>query len=64
MANRPDYVIAVMDPRTNERNSNIGAAWINSDGSIYLKVDLGCMIYHNRELSYKLFPQEPRNQYE
>lgn len=40
MANRrPDFRIAVLNKKTDEKNGNIGGAWLNDDGSISLRIE-------------------------
>lgn len=55
--NKPDYRLAAKDKRT-EATANVGAAWINKDGSIGIKVNAFTVLPPVEDLLLTLFPVE------
>lgn len=53
---RPDFNLAVLNKRTGQKNSKVGAAWVNADGSISVKTDYPFSLDHDPDVIYTLFP--------
>lgn len=56
---KPDYMVSALDKETGRKASRIGAAWINPDGSISVKLDF-CVVLNaaNDNLVVTLFPND------
>lgn len=53
---KPDYKVAVMNKRTNEKAWKVGSAWINTDGTIALYFDPFVVIPGGPDVLVTLFP--------
>lgn len=51
---QPDYNVSCMDETSGDRNNRIGAAWVNEDGSIGVKLSPGVVL--TPALSIRLWP--------
>lgn len=56
MSKKPDYTVAAMNKATDAK-SNIGAAWINSDGTVSIILDAFVVLHGGKELLVTLFPR-------
>ncbi len=54
---RPDYKLKVMD-KTNSKTNDIGAAWLNANGSISIQLNVCTFMQYNPDLLITLFPNE------
>lgn len=54
----PDYHLKALNKRTDERSGKLGAAWLNSDGSISLVLDMCTSLVSNPDLVLTLFPTD------
>lgn len=52
---KPDYWVKAMNKDTNEKRK-IGAAWVNSDGSISVDIDAFTVLQSSPSLVVTLFP--------
>lgn len=57
MSRKPDYRVAAMNKVTNAKN-NIGAAWINPDGTIAVIFDNFIRIEGGPDILITLFPNK------
>lgn len=59
MNRNPDYYLKVLD-RHNENRGKVGAAWLNEDDSINIKLDLAVVLdYRDSDrFNIVLFPNE------
>ena len=57
---KPDYNVSAMDKRDDTRNNgNIGAAWLNADGTINIKLNPFVVIdTRMHDLAITLFPKD------
>lgn len=55
---KPEFRVAAMDKETDEKNS-VGAAWINEDGTITVKLDAFVHLVSSPNLLITLFPNTP-----
>jgi hypothetical protein len=61
MAGRlPDYRVAMMNKKTEEKNGSVGGAWINEDGTISIILDGFIRIDSTKDLLMTLFPRKER----
>ncbi len=52
---KPTHRLKVLNKRTNTK-SELGAGWLNDNGSITLVLNECVVIQHNSELVYTIFP--------
>lgn len=57
MSRKPDYKLKVLNKKTEERGE-IGAGWLNQDGSVSIKLNLFINLKANKDLVITLFPYE------
>lgn len=57
MSRKPDYRVAALNKATNVKG-NVGAAWINQDGSIAIKLDPFIVLEDSTNLLLTLFPNK------
>lgn len=57
MPKRPDYRVAAMNKDT-EAKGNIGAAWINENGTISVTIEPFIHIQGGKEMLITLFPNK------
>lgn len=60
-ANQPDYILGAYDKETQDRTPNIGAAWKQEDGRIFLKLSPCVKIEYDPDMMITLFPQTSKN---
>ena len=53
---KPDYKLKALNTATEERTHELGSAWINSDGSIYLQISRFVQLPTDPTWTYRLFP--------
>lgn len=59
MAQRsPDFKVSAMRKESKQANTRVGAAWINEDGTISLKLDTFIVLEGSEDLLVKLWPIE------
>lgn len=59
MSRKPEYRLAAMDKATDEKNGDIGAAWVNPDGSISVTLRPFVTLVSSKNLVLTLFPTKP-----
>jgi hypothetical protein len=57
---QPDYRLAALNKRTDEKGNNIGAAWINDNGSISIRLDSFVVLTGSKDLVLTLFKADDR----
>jgi len=57
MSRKPDYRVGALNKVTDAKN-NIGAAWVNRDGSIAVVLDDFIVLEGSRNLLITLFPTQ------
>lgn len=57
MSRKPDYRVAALNKVTDAK-ANIGAAWLNKDGSIAVVLESFIVINGGKELLITLFPNK------
>lgn len=57
---KPDYRLKAMNKATGVKNRNVGAAWVNEDGSISIDIDAFVVLPGGPELVLTLYPVEHR----
>jgi hypothetical protein len=57
MSHKPDYRVGALNKATDAK-SNIGAAWINKDGSIAVVLDDFVVLNGGKQLLITLFPNK------
>lgn len=60
MALTPDYRLGVLNKDTEERASNLGAGWLNDDGSISLVINPYVVLPTGKQYVMTLFPEKPK----
>lgn len=55
MSRKPDYRVAALNKKTDEK-ANVGAAWINPDGSIAISIEGFICLNGGKDLLITLFP--------
>ena len=55
MARRPDYELSALNKDTNEKNK-VGAAWVNENGTISIKLNAFIKLEASTALVLTLFP--------
>lgn len=55
---KPDYRLGAMNKATDEKN-NVGAAWLNKDGTISVVLSPFITLQSSKELVLTLFPSKP-----
>lgn len=58
MAKLPDYRIGVLNKATDERASNLGAGWLNADGTISVVLNPYVVLPTGKQYVITLFPVE------
>ena len=61
MASKPDYIIGALDKARDLRQSRVGAAWINPDGTISITLDPFVHLQGGPELALRLFPNKDKS---
>ena len=56
---KPDYRIAAMNKVTDEKG-NIGAAWVNPEGTISLVFDPWVVVPRGKEIVITMFPNKDK----
>lgn len=56
----PDYTIRVSDPGA-QRFGTVGAGWLQEDGVIYIRLDPGCLLTYDPELTVRLIPTKAKS---
>lgn len=59
MSRKPDYRFAAMNKSTDEKN-NVGAAWVNPDGTISVALDSFIQLTASKNLVLTLFPNDKK----
>ncbi len=54
----PDFHLKALNRRTERRTGKIGAAWLNTDGSITLQLDMCISIPDDPDILLTLFPND------
>lgn len=57
---KPDYILSGLLKGTNIANRNLGAAWINDDGSIYLMINPFVVLQSSTDHVLTLFKREEK----
>jgi len=57
---KPEYRLKALNKATDEKNRNVGAAWVNDDGSISIDVEPFVVLYGGKDLVLTLFPEGKR----
>lgn len=52
---KPDYRLKILNKVSSSRCSDAGAAWLNADGSLSLKINPGVHLKDDADLVYTLF---------
>lgn len=52
---KPDFKLKVLD-KSNDRQGDIGAGWLNVDGSVTLQINPGTVLLYDPSLCITLFP--------
>lgn len=60
--NKPDYYVGCLDTETERKNPRLGAAWINNDGTISIKLDDFVTVTGSKSTYLRLFPNRDRSQ--
>ena len=60
MATTPDYRIGVLNKDTEERASNVGAGWLNADGSISVVINPYVVLPTGKQYVITMFPEKPK----
>lgn len=55
MSRSPDFHLKALNTRTDQRTGKIGAAWLNADGSIAIKLDMFVTLASDPDLLITLF---------
>jgi hypothetical protein len=55
-ARHPDFRVKAMDKATNEKSQGIGAAWLNVDNSVTMRLDPFVILHGGQDLVVTLFP--------
>jgi hypothetical protein len=53
----PDYKLRAMDKATSKK-AEVGAGWLNGDGSISLQLNICVLLQHDPDLVLTLFPRD------
>jgi len=59
---KPDYSVGALNRDTDEKNSKVGAAWRNDDGSIDVQINDFIVIRGSKTTYLRLFPSQDRSQ--
>jgi hypothetical protein len=60
MSKKPDYRVGCLDKQTDAKG-NIGAAWINDDGTISIVIDAFVVIRGGKQTLITLFPEKAKS---
>lgn len=57
---KPDFRVGFLDKKSDQKVSNIGAAWVNSDGTVTVSLNGGLKLetYSDNEAIITLFPNK------
>jgi hypothetical protein len=59
MTNRkPDYILKAINKVNQDKSPRLGAAWINTNGTVSIIMDVGCTIGYDKELTITLFKND------
>ena len=55
---KPSHYLKALDKATDEKSGRIGAAWVNRDGTISIKLDPFVTLNGGNDLVLTLFPND------
>jgi len=55
---KPDYRLKALNKVTGEKSRNVGAAWVNKDGSISIDIEPFVVLQGGNALVLTLFPED------
>jgi hypothetical protein len=61
MSRKPDYRVAAMNKRTDEKGT-VGSAWVNENGTISITINGFVHIEGSKDLLITLFPNDDAKQ--
>lgn len=62
IARQPDYILKALNKETDEKSGRIGVAWMNTNGSLTLSIDMMVTLASNPNVVLTLFPNNYKNE--